>query len=168
MGRDVAEDQWNGQMNLRVLKRTRRIPVAGDVFVMLPMDGLYVYGRVIRTDAMKSEDFNGNLIYIYRGFSKEKTAIPVLDRESLLVPPIITNRLPWSAGYLEYLENRPLTAADVLEQHCFHDFRGFYCDEYGARLAAASPPIGEWGLASYRTIDDEVSKALGLPIAEED
>jgi hypothetical protein len=54
---------------------------------------------------------------------------------------------------------------DVLPQHCFQDSRGWYFDEQGNRLHAAVEPVGQWGLHSYRTIDDEISKALGIPPA---
>ena len=38
--------------NLEILKRSRKKPQVGDVFAMLPPDGKYLFGRVIRTNAM--------------------------------------------------------------------------------------------------------------------
>ena len=40
-----------------------------------------------------------------------------------------------------------------------------YFDEYSNKLAKPSSPIGDWGLDSYRTIDDAISEALGIPLA---
>jgi len=80
----------------------------------------------------------------------------------------MTNRLPWSKGYFEFVENRSLGPTDVLPQHCFKDdVRWGYRDERGDRLERPVEPGGEWGLHSYRTIDDEISKALGIPLAPE-
>lgn len=88
-------------------------------------------------------------------------------REDLLVPPMITNRQPWLKGYFEALENHPVGRLDRLVQHCFRDSRGWLFDEQGTRLMSAHEPVGEWGLHSYRTVDDEISKALGMPLAKD-
>jgi immunity protein 26 of polymorphic toxin system len=156
-------------VNLTVLKKSRRPPQAGDIFVMLPPDGLYLYGRVISTDAKAGFGMPGcNLIYVYKARYKEKRPIPELLPEELLIPPIMTNRLPWTKGYLEFLENRPLTDADRFPQHCFVDnyvHCGRYYDEYCNQLSGPVGSVGEWGLDSYRTIDDQISKALGIPRA---
>lgn len=152
-------------MNLAVLKKGRRRPAAGDVFVMAPSDGLFLYGRVIATDVSAGGFPDANLIYVYRARSREKNVIPVLLRGQLLVPPMMTNNLPWTRGYLEFLANHPLGTMDRLPQHCFRDTRGWYFDEYGNRLPGPIEPVGQWGLQSFRTTDDEISKALGIPVA---
>lgn len=82
--------------------------------------------------------------------------------DRLLVSPIMTNKLPWSKGYFETLANVPLGEDDVLDQHCFLDWTGRYYDENLNELPGPREPVGEYGLASFRTIDDEVSDALGF------
>lgn len=147
--------------NLAVLKKTRRAPQPGDIFVMLPADGFYLYGRVISINA--DAGFGPcNLIYVYRPRSKEKTPLPELVCRDFLIPPIMTNKLPWTQGYLEFVENRPLTPADQLPQHCFKDTYGRYHDEHCNNLPGPIQPVGQWGVASFRGIDEEISKALGL------
>jgi hypothetical protein len=153
-------------MNLQVLRKSRRSPKAGDIFAMLPPDGQYLYGRVVDTDANPLGVGGAILIYIYRARSQDKSPVPELTRDALLLPPLMTNRLPWSRGYFEHLEHIALEPADRLPQHCFKDcVRKTYRDEHGNRLKKPSGPVGEWGLHSYRTIDDEISKALGIPLA---
>ena len=88
-------------------------------------------------------------------------------RPGSMIPPAMTNALPWSRGYFEFVRNEPLRATDVLRQHCFRDVRGWFFDETGRRLDEAVEPVGTWDLHSYRTIDDEISLALGLPLSEE-
>lgn len=131
---------------------------------MAPPDGEYLYGRVISTDANPLGVGGAVLVYIYRARSKEKSNIPNLLREQLLVPPIMTNTLPWSKGYFEFVEHRPLTPIDRLRQHSFE--RAWtspkqYFDEQGNRLSAPVEPVGQWGLHSYQTIDEEIAAALG-------
>ena len=138
-------------MNLAVLKRSRKPPQAGDVFVMLPPDGLFLYGRVIALDLNNGPMPNCTLIYIYRPRSKEKLAVPHLLRGQLLVPPIFTNKRPWTMGYFETLEHHELGPMDRLPQHCFFSSPlvpgggGRYFDEYGTRLPGPIEPVGSWG-----------------------
>lgn len=155
-------------MNLTVLKKKRRSPEQGDIFVMQPPDEQYLFGRVIDITAEIGPIKDCILIYVHRARARGKTPVPELVREQLLVPPMMTNRLPWTKGYFEHLENRPLTPEDRLPQHCFKDTRGWYFDEHSNRLPGPIDPVGEWGLDSFRTIDDEISKALGIPLAPEE
>lgn len=149
-------------MNLANLKKSNTAPAVGDVFVMLPPDNLFLYGRVIAKDAMIGPMHDCYLIYVYRQRSKIKQEIPELFRGQLLIPPMMSNKLPWTRGYFETLENRELGPMDRLLKHCFMDTRGWYFDEYNNRLSSPVEPIGERGLQSFRTIDDQISKALGI------
>jgi hypothetical protein len=155
-------------MNLQVLTKTRRDPEVGEIFVMRPPDAQYLYGRVISRDANPLGVGGAVLVYIYRVRSSDKTPVPELLRGQLLVPPMMTNKQPWTKGYFEHIENRPLAPVDRLAQHCFKDSRGWFFDELRNRLSAAVDPVGQWGLHSFRTIDDEISKALGIPLAPDD
>lgn len=155
------------QPNLRVLKPSRSKLRGGDVFVMLPPDGEYLFGRVIFVDIPRDRAPmpGANLIYVYRhrASSKEPDRA-ALDPEDLLLPPLFINRLPWSKGYFETVANWPLTPGDLRSQHCFLSAaRGRYLDEKGDELPGPIEPVGDWGLHSYRTFDDEVSDALGIP-----
>ena len=147
--------------------------MAGDVFAMQPPDGRFLYGRVIANDANPLSVGGGILLYVYRARADKKDDVPELSRDDLLTAPLITNRQPWSKGYFEHIAHAPLTHEDRLPRHCFQDF-GRYFDEYANELDGSIPPPagigewGQWGLHSYRTIDDEISKALGIPLAPEE
>ncbi len=154
-------------MNLRVLKPSRRAPQLGDVFAMLPPDGRYLFGRVVATDTTIG-GFPGVLIYVYRQRSDRKDQVPNLTSDDLLVAPMGTNRLPWSRGYFETVEKRGLGPSDKLSQHCFRDSRGWFFDEYGSRLPEPIGIVGSWGMGSFRTVDDNISKALGIPLSPEE
>lgn len=154
--------------NLRVLKKTKRKPEAGDIFVfqLEPLPDKYFFGRVVATDTTigNIKEIGVVLIYLYRNFSIDKTNIPSLKTSDLLVPPIGTNTLAWTRGYFETVTSGVNSKEDVLQQHCFLDpLRGWYFDEYSNRLPGPIEPVGIDGLSGISSIDIKISKALGLP-----
>lgn len=155
--------------NLRVLRPSRKAPQPGDIFTLSPRAGSYLFGRVISTDAAAGPMTGLILIYIFRGESRtpELPSHEHLSPDRLLVEPIMTNRLPWSRGYFETVGNRQLRANDRLPSHSFRDLRGRYYDEHDNELERPAEPVGQHGVHSFRTIDDLVSDALGIPRAPE-
>ena len=154
--------------NLRVLKPSRKKPAVGDIFAMQLPDETFLFGRVVSTEAQWTLAAGADpalLIYIYRVRSEAKV-LPersVLGPENLLVSPIMTNRLPWSRGYFEVIGNLPPVPGELLKQHCFLSAsRGKYFDDSGNELPGAVEPVGDRALHSFRTIDDQISDALGL------
>jgi hypothetical protein len=152
-------------MNLEVLQKSRRIPREGDIFVMKPSDGRYLFGRVVNTNANPLGAGGANLIYVYRDRADDKHEIPPLVHTRLLLPPMMTNRQCWLRGYFEHLANAPLDDQQRLPQHCFADdtrrVRAYY-DEHGNRLPGPREPCGVFGLITPLGIDKEIAKALGL------
>ena len=158
-------------MNMRVLRKSRKPPKAGEIFAFQVRDSEFMFGRVIKVDARIVSMRDVIMIYIYNARSPAKEDIPVLDRRELLIPPQFTNRLPWSFGYFETVAQGALTDDDVLRKHCFAVPALFlggketYFDEYNNRLTRRSEPCGVHALGSYGALDDEVSRALGIPSA---
>ncbi|WP_332602558.1 Imm26 family immunity protein [Arthrobacter sp. S2(2024)] len=158
------------QTNMRILKPTRKKPRLGDVFVLQMPDDKYSFGRVVSTSAMVGGRIQSQLIYVFeiRSASKDLPARSELRSDHLLVPPMMTNLLPWSRGYLETIAHLPFEPGEVLSQHCFYDsFFQKYVDELGNDLPGPVEPVGELGLQSFRTIDDAVSAGLGIPLVPE-
>src|SRR5687767_3067723 len=103
--------------NLQVLKRSNRPPASGDVFVMQLPNGSHLFGRVILADAPQGRAPmpGANLIYIYDVQSPTpRPNYAGLLPNKLLIPPLWTNKLPWSKGYFQHVENRPLGDFDML------------------------------------------------------
>lgn len=154
------------ETNLRSLTPSRKVLKPGDIFVMLPPDDLYLFGRVILADSPNLAPIpKSNLIYIYdRRASDMVPPLEALTPDRLLIPPHFVNRLGWSRGYFETVARVPLTPSDLLPQHCFWSpGRKRYYDESGQQIKARVEPCGAWGLGNYRVIDDLVSDALGIP-----
>ncbi|NJC85784.1 hypothetical protein HC030_25010, partial [Planosporangium mesophilum] len=153
--------------NIRVLKPSRRRLTPGDIFVVGLPDETYIFGRVIRVDIPEecAPTPRSNLIYIYRHRCRSKVPeLAQLTPDRLLVPPLFTNRLGWSRGYFETVASQPLTPADLLPVHCFRTWTGAFVDDAGNRLPAERQPCGDFALWSFRGVDDQISKALGIPL----
>jgi hypothetical protein len=151
--------------NLQVLTPSRKRVRAGDLFAMRIPDGRYMFGRVISTEARIGPMKGVILLYFYdrRFWSKEAPQRESLSPQELLVPPMLTNRLGWSKGVFETVAHWELEADEILPVHCFWSYsRRRYYDERGRELPEPTEPVGEYGLHSFRTIDDAISDALGI------
>lgn len=126
---------------------------------MQPPDEEFLFGRVIRTDAMGP--MKALLIYIYEERAATKDPPASLSPVRLLIPPTFTNRRGWTHGVFETVEKRPLEPGDVLAKHCFYA-DGRYYDEDWHPLKQKSEPCGVGGLRSFKGLDDTISDALGI------
>lgn len=159
--------------NLRVLKPSRKKVRRGDIFRMQLPDETYLFGRVIGTPEDTNAPFIGPIyfiyIYAYRSTTGKLAESSGLNPDSLLIAPLFTNRLAWSDGVFETIESASIADHAELDQHCFWapDTDRYY-DEFGNELAERSDPWAILGVTSYRTIDDRISKALGIPLIPED
>ncbi|WP_407319893.1 immunity 26/phosphotriesterase HocA family protein [Isoptericola halotolerans] len=154
--------------NLKVLKPSRKKVRRGDMFRMQLPDNTYLFGRVIGTPEDTDAPLIGPIyfiyIYSYRSTTGELPEPGHLSPSALLIAPVFTNRLAWTDGVFETIWSAMLTDEDKLNQHCFWTSNpDRYYDEFGNELAERSEPCALLGVTSYRTIDDRISKALGIP-----
>lgn len=158
-------------VNFQRLRPSRARLTAGDLFTMRLLDDRYLFGRVVRTDARCFAP-GCLLVYVFGYLASEPSPPPRLLVKDLLIPPAMINRLGWSRGYFVTLERREFEDGERLPVHYFDN--GFpsrqnerYEDE--DQHALGPPPegtlVGPAGLGNYRTIDDAVSGALGIPLA---
>lgn len=165
--------------NLRILEGSRKKPRVGDLFVLHIASEVYVFGRVVRDDALwtlidpeyRSEDHRANLVYIYDHVSPsgEVPDFSKLQPSRLLIPPLFVDRLWWSRGYFQALGNYPFSEGDVLTVHCFKNaFNRRYYDEYNNELPGPFEPVGHLALPNIGWIDVKLSRALGIAEVEEE
>lgn len=164
------------ETNFVVRKRSRKKPVEGDLFTCTLSDGMHLWGRVVKTPVVAAWFEGCILVYIYSYRSDDSTLIPVEARQvpsGLLIPPVMIDVGPWRAGVFETVANAPLEEGEVLHAHCFRDIdpSGRFFDEMSNEIEPQSGDeieVGVFALRSHYTIDYDISRALGLPVVEDE
>ncbi|MBW7877041.1 MAG: hypothetical protein H3C47_13755 [Candidatus Cloacimonetes bacterium] len=160
-------------MNLVFLKKSRKKPVVGDIFVfqLIFEPEQYRFGMVASTTLKMSSCDNVTLVYIYDHLGNRKDDYPEFVKKKLLLPPQAINHLGWSSGFFETVGHLDLEKHPEYRfpQHHFASFvrPGWYYDELDNRIMNPVEPIGVRGLGNYRTVEDNVCDKLGYPCSED-
>lgn len=150
------------EINLRFQRKNRHKPQPGDIFVMQLKSERYLFGRIINNDF--EADPLGDLVYIYAHQSDTPDVdSSLLTKETLLLPPLLMNRLGFTRGYQTFVRNEPLVPGDTFDPGCFYDpTRGRYQGTDNRILAEPVRPIAVQTVRNYRAMDDGISEALGI------
>lgn len=150
--------------------RTRKV-IAGDYFVFRATTRRHIVGRVICTDArvslLSKEEANCVLIYLFRTELVEPFDASIYNKEDLLVPPALTNRLGWWHGVYKTVLRKDVEPGEVFERHCFRSLvsvRPTFYDERGRRLPGPAKPCGVQALQPFEALAIDCYRVLsGLP-----
>lgn len=148
---------------LLVLKRTRKKPKEGDIFVLNPKKDLYCYGKVIETEVKSKDSFvNGMyLIYIYDLLSHTKELNDDLNVDNLMFPPMVVNTQLWLKGYAETISNSAVSDKERnLEYGFWHTAKKIYVNLNGDRIDNIPQLVSIFGLGSYGAVGREIHKVL--------
>lgn len=172
MAREERILMTDPQTNIQILKRSRKKPEVGNIFAMQLPDDTYIFGRVVGAELYPplAPMPLSYLIYVYDLRSPRKQPdLDALQPGRLLLPPVFINRMPWTKGYFENVAHQEMSPHLLLPQHCFWDVaRSRFVDERQNPLPREVSPCGDWGLVSYRWLDDQISDAVGIPRVPED
>jgi len=161
-------------VNMVGIAKKQPRPIAGDVFLVNMAGRYWVLGRVIRVDAMYPGGWH--LVYFYKPPLEDPAKLELPHRPTLLIPYHVVSRSGWELGYFKTIMNRPLESKELLARHIFRvrpddDPSGWYVDEFDEKV---DPPTSNdlstpyRGVTTYRSVDRELSRALGLKPAEQE
>lgn len=151
--------------DLIAMKKSRKTPCEGDVFVLQPIENVFYYGKVIKTNLISKDSFvNGmTLIYIYNCFSNDKNLPADLDEKDFLIPPIVVNHNPWWKGYFETIGNMGVTECDRNRDFAFWDLLTKKFVDFSGNEVDRQPECWSvFGLGSYGLVGKEVQKAIRM------
>ena len=123
--------------DLLVLKKSKKKPKEGDIFVLNPRCDLYCYGKIIEAGVKSKDSFiNGMyLIYIYDYFSKIKELDVELNVDNLLIPPMVVNTQLWIKGFAETVSNIEVSDKEKNIEYGFWDVgRKIYVNLNGDKI----------------------------------
>lgn len=149
--------------DLLVLKKTRKKPKEGDVFVLNPKMDLYCYGKVIEVGVKSKDSFvNGMyLIYIYDYFSHTKELHDVLDADNLMIPPLVVNTQLWIKGFAETISSIEVSDKERNIEYGFWDIgRRVYVNLNGDKIDYIPQLVSDFGLGSYGVVGKEIQKVI--------
>lgn len=148
---------------LIAMKKSKKVPSEGEIFVLQPLPNQFYYGKVIQTNINSRDSFiNGmTLIYIYNKVSQDRHVPQNLDNEELLIAPIIVNNQPWQKGYFETIGNINVSENEKKINYGFWDlFKEKFVDIKGDILENEPQYWTQYGLGSYGIVGKEVQKAI--------
>ena len=152
--------------NLQIQRPFRKQLHPGNVFCLRYAQNLYFFGRIIALGVVFGGFPGGIRVHVYRKKSDSEVIPQGLIESDLLIAPQHINRLGFSRCYMPVVGNIPLCAADTRSDVCYYDaVRSRFVDESGQVLDRRRAIVGEYGMGNYRTMDDQISRALGLPLA---
>ena len=145
------------------IKKSKKAPQQGDVFVVQPFQNIFYYGKVIQTNIYSKQSFvNGMiLIFIYDKMSTTPKIPCNLDNSNLLIAPTVVNRLGWSRGYFETICNIPITDRERNISFGFWDFlKKRFVDVEGNVLDRKPDYYTDFGLGNYLVVGEKIQVAL--------
>ena len=146
-----------------LMKKSRKKPCVGDVFVLQPYEEKYYFGKVIQTNLESTDSFvkGMNLIYIYDFCSNEKKMVDDFDSKELLISPMVVNNQPWIKGYFETIGSNAVTMREQNIDFGFWDvIREKYVDINRKELDKQPTYCSIFGLGSYGAVEKEFYKAI--------
>ena len=144
-------------------KKQKKWPETGDVFYFQLSDGRFGYGMVVLGKIDVGPFKNAIVIYIYDNFTLSLGGNVVLNKERLLLPPIITDASCWRYGYFVTLKNIDPNGMDIYPEHYFKNpIRNKVYDHHGkvTNLLIDSIPIGEESIQFHRSIIKAIEDVL--------
>ena len=143
--------------NFKVQLRSKKKNKTGDVFVYT-FDKISFYYGAVANHSIKLWDCRLNLIYLYSYKSDDLTKEPELNKQNLILPPVIVNNTPWLDGFFQNVLH--VADLDIFPRHCFFDpARRLHYDDDG-KLVDKFEPCGLRAISSAISLDDEISEVL--------
>jgi hypothetical protein len=147
---------------LIVQEKSNKKPKKGDVFVLNPGQGVFCFGKVVKTNVVSRDSFvNGmNLVFIYDYFSQTDKMPEDLESLEILSVQVINNQL-WRKGFAKNIAVSEVTERDTNTDYGFWDtVNQVYVDLSGSPMDHIPKYKGIYGLGSYGSIGKEIHKVL--------
>ncbi|MCC5619692.1 hypothetical protein LC605_32640 [Nostoc sp. CHAB 5836] len=173
-----ARDKWSKMVkiemkssdktNLMIIRKTRHKPANGDLFAGNILGKRWILGRVIESNFTRVGSDRCVLLYIYSRKFDNPFDVSFPIEPLLILPPILmTSNMMWTMGYFFYIQNKKITNDEIIGRHIFKSMSiNKYVNECGQKMEepGAGELVGEDAFYGWASLDDEISRALGVPV----
>lgn len=151
---------------LKVIKKSKIKPKEGDVFLVSPREGIYYYGRVLKTEIkhITNDTFihGKSVVFIFK--SKTKTldlANYSPNYDELLIGPEIVDATYWTKGLFYTIANISIDKHEKELDYGFYSIvKGKFFKENGYELKHQPSLLGTYGIATITGIARNIEKEL--------
>jgi hypothetical protein len=163
---DALEKMESKDCQLRIIKKSKKGPIDGDIFLLCPRESIFFYGKVMKADIDhlgKDIFFHGkNLVFIFKYKTKELSIDNFRsDYSNLLIPPEIVDNSCWYSGLFYTIGNEKVTDAErCLEYGFYNILSGKYYKENGVELEHRPIILGTYGVSTITGIASNVEKEI--------
>lgn len=151
---------------LKVIKKTKNKPKEGDIFLVSPREGIYYYGRVLKTEIkhITNDTFihGKNLVFIFKNKTKTLDISNYSQNyEELLIGPEIVDATYWTKGFFYTIANIPIDNNEKELDYGFYSIgKGKFFKEDGYELKHQPSFLGTYGIATITGIARNIEKEL--------
>ncbi|WP_348265171.1 Imm26 family immunity protein [Telmatobacter sp. DSM 110680] len=162
-------EEANEVSAVRLVSKRQKAKV-GDIFRLSPVEGIFLWGRLIKRGSFFGLDADFNLIYIYDAIGPDRPSPTSLSSQNLMIGPSVVNNLGWARGYWQIVASEPVMPGDALDHHFFIRYHGTgstldydIVDEQGH--AVRSPKVektelAQSGFGNFNSIDWQLRAIL--------
>jgi|GEM_PF-2478929 len=141
----------------------RKWPKEGDIFYFRLSDGKFGYGMVALGTIDVGPFKNAIVIYIYKHFLESIDAELVLDKNELLLPPIITDGSCWKKGFFTTYKKYNPENMDIYPCHFFKNpIRNEIYDQHGNMVSSTGEyvPLGKEAIQFYNGVIKSIESKI--------
>jgi hypothetical protein len=162
----------NTDYQLKVIKKTTKPKIeTKDVFLLSPREGVYFYGKVLKTKikTINNDTFveGKQVVLIFKCKTKTLTMDSFNpDCNELLIAPSIVDKSYWAKGYFYTIGSVPLSDMELNLDYGFFKSGipgirdGWFCTAEGERLKKEPKLMGIYGIATITGIAATVETEL--------
>ena len=162
-GFNMSNSMTLPELHSLIIDGTRRLKVRKGDVSFLNLTGVGHIPVLVAKDNHREERYGPYkrfIIYVYNIILQDKDEPYTLNKEDLLMGPMIVLRNNWDKGMgFEYRYSLKPEDIDVFPNHCFAPGNGLFYDENGM-LCQPFEPLAEDALNNITTISMEIIKKL--------
>lgn len=157
---DALKNKPAIEYQLKVIKKTKKMPDIGTVFLVNPMTNMYFQGVVINS---KVSNINGDDLFVIAIFKKRGMSVEDFSEEvdwnALLLKPYIVGKEYWTKGFF-YNTPIKIDIPKNIDYGFYKIGKDIYVNEYGEEISNVPTLIELFGVATITGVAYEIRKEI--------